>query len=265
MKYLNTTVIVLIFGAIIFAGIHRSTGITGRTNKTNQGGCTCHSAEPDNSVTVQVSGPDTLVKGQTAEYQITLTGGPGVLGGFNVASSVGVLAPVDNSAQLLSSELTHTSPKNFSGGSAIWNFTLTAADQVYTDTLFSASNSVNGDGVNSSLDRWNFGQKFVVYVVDQTTSIENEELIPNSFMLKQNYPNPFNPSTKISWSSTTSGHHTLKIYDITGNEVATLVDEFMPAGNNEVEFNASNFSSGVYFYKLVAGNQTETKKMILMK
>lgn len=265
MKYVNTLVIVLIFGVIIFAGIHRSTGITGRTNKTNQGGCTCHSPEPDNSVNVQVSGPDTLVKGQTAEYQITLSGGPAVLGGFNVASAIGVLSPVDNSAQLLSSELTHTSPKSFSGGSVTWNFTLTAADQVYTDTLFSASNSVNGDGFNSSLDRWNFGQKFVVYVVDQTTSIENEELTPNSFMLKQNYPNPFNPSTKISWSSTTSGHHTLKIYDITGNEVATLVDEFMPAGNNEVEFNASNFSSGVYFYKLVAGNQTETKKMILMK
>jgi hypothetical protein len=265
MKYVNTLAIVLIFGVIIFAGIHRSTGITGRTNKTNQGGCTCHSPEPDNSVNVQVSGPDTLVKGQTAEYQITLSGGPAVFGGFNVASAIGVLSPVDNSAQLLSSELTHTSPKSFSGGSVTWNFTLTAADQVYTDTLFSASNSVNGDGFNSSLDRWNFGQKFVVYVVDQTTSIENEELIPNSFMLKQNYPNPFNPSTKISWSSATSGHHTLKIYDITGNEVATLVDEFMPAGNNEVEFNANNFSSGVYFYKLVAGNQTETKKMILMK
>lgn len=265
MKYLNTIVLVLIMGIIIVAGIQRSTGITGKTNKTNQGGCTCHSPEPDNSVTVQVSGPDTLVKGQTAEYQITLTGGPAVLGGFNVASAIGLLSPVDNSAQLLSSELTHTSPKSFSGGSASWSFTLTAADQVYTDTLFSASNSVNGDGVNSSLDRWNFGQKFVVYVIDQTTSIENEELIPNSFMLKQNYPNPFNPSTKISWSSTTSGHHTLKIYDITGKEVATLVDEFMPAGNNEVEFNASNFSSGVYFYKLFTGNQTETKKMILMK
>lgn len=278
MKYVNTLAIVLIFGVIIFAGIHRSTGITGRTNKTNQGGCTCHSPEPDNSVNVQVSGPDTLVKGQTAEYQITLSGGPAVFGGFNVASAIGVLSPVDNSAQLLSSELTHTSPKSFSGGSVTWNFTLTAADQVYTDTLFSASNSVNGDGFNSSLDRWNFGQKFVVYVVDQTTSIENEELIPNSFMLKQNYPNPFNPSTTISYRLKQRGYVKLYVYDIKGELVSVLVNNNQEAGFYEVEFTTNNLlpttnnlASGIYIYQIMIRSEnnipvfTDMKKMIFLK
>jgi hypothetical protein len=265
MKILSTSLIILIFSAIIFAGIHRFTGISGRTNKTNQGGCTCHSPEPDNSVTVQVSGPDTLVRGQTGEYIITLSGGPAVQGGFNVASSVGVLAPADNTAKLLDSELTHTSPKNFAGGSVSWNFTFTAANQIYTDTLFSASNSVNGDGFNSALDRWNFGQKLVVHVIEQPSSVDDDKFTLSDFTLNQNYPNPFNPSTMISWNSSIGSHNTLKIYDVKGNEVATLVDEFKPAGSYEIEFNANNLSSGVYFYKLLTGNISETRKMILLK
>jgi len=269
MKILNIPVIVLIFGAIIFAGIQRSTGISGRTNKTNQGGCTCHSPEPDNNVNVQITGPDTLVKGQTAEYQITLTGGPAVQGGFNIASSIGALAPVDNSAKILNSELTHTGPKSFSGGSVSWTFTLTAADQVYTDTIFSASNSVNGDGFNSTLDRWNFGQKFVIHVVDPATSVDNDKINVESFVLKQNYPNPFNPSTRIQYTIGNRGMVSLKVYDLTGNEIATLVNESKEAGSYQVEFDAAgggrNLSSGVYFYKLIAGNYSETKKMILIK
>jgi hypothetical protein len=266
MKYANTLLIVLIFGAIIFAGIQRSTGITGRTNKTNLGGCTCHSPEPDNNVTVQITGPDTLVKGETGQYQITLSGGPAVKGGFNVASKLGTLAPVDNSAQLLNSELTHTSPKIFSSGSVSWSFTLTAANQAYVDTIFSASNSVNGDGFNSALDRWNFGQKFAVQVIDQPSAIDDDLNTLKDFTLNQNYPNPFNPSTKISWQSSVAGHQTLKVYDVTGKEVATLVDEYKPAGSYNVQFTINNeLSSGVYFYKLQAGDFVETKKMILMK
>ena len=86
---------------------------------------------------------------------------------------------------------------------------------------------------------------------------------PNSFALSQNYPNPFNPSTKISWQSPVSGWQTLKVYDILGNEVATLVNEFREAGSYEVEFsanggsasgrNASQLTSGVYIYKISAG------------
>jgi photosystem II stability/assembly factor-like uncharacterized protein len=85
------------------------------------------------------------------------------------------------------------------------------------------------------------------------------------FNLGQNYPNPFNPSTRISWRSPVSGWQTLKLFDVLGNEVATLVDEYKPAGVYEVEFIADKLSSGVYFYNLQAGDFTETKKMLLIR
>jgi TctA family transporter len=88
--------------------------------------------------------------------------------------------------------------------------------------------------------------------------------IPDKLKLDQNYPNPFNPTTKISWQSSISGRHTLKIYDVLGNLVATLVDEDRPAGNYDITFDASSLSSGVYFYKLQIGSYIETKKMILL-
>ena len=105
-----------------------------------------------------------------------------------------------------------------------------------------------------------------------TTSIEieNVENPVNSYTLNQNYPNPFNPSTKISWQSPEGSWQTLKIYDMLGNEVATLVDEYKPAGKHEIEFSfmsgsRSDISSGIYFYRLQAGSFIGTKKMVLMK
>jgi photosystem II stability/assembly factor-like uncharacterized protein len=89
--------------------------------------------------------------------------------------------------------------------------------------------------------------------------------LPTEFLLYQNYPNPFNPTTKISWQSPVGSWQTLKIYDLLGNEIATLVDEEKPAGKYEVEFNASNLPSGVYFYRLQAGSFNKIKKMILIK
>jgi len=96
---------------------------------------------------------------------------------------------------------------------------------------------------------------------------------PNSFLLSQNYPNPFNPSTVISYQLPVIGFVTLKVYDILGREVTTLVDEEKPAGEYEVEFNASNLTSrqgsaltsGIYFYQLKAGDFIETRKMVLLK
>ena len=95
--------------------------------------------------------------------------------------------------------------------------------------------------------------------------------VPTNFKLEQNYPNPFNPSTKISWQSPVSDWQTLKVYDLLGREVATLVDEYRDAGNYEVDFpsvetlHATSLPSGVYFYQLKTGDYIETKKMILLK
>ncbi|MBK7230423.1 MAG: T9SS type A sorting domain-containing protein [Ignavibacteriales bacterium] len=94
---------------------------------------------------------------------------------------------------------------------------------------------------------------------------EKYNSIPEKFSLTQNYPNPFNPSTKISWQSPVSGHHSLKIYDVLGSEVATLVNQEQNAGNYNVDFNAKHLSSGVYFYQLKSGEFIQTKKMVLLK
>lgn len=106
---------------------------------------------------------------------------------------------------------------------------------------------------------------------EYSNSIEAEILPPAKFSLEQNYPNPFNPSTTIKYSIPDVGtglavsNVTLKVFDVLGNEVATLVNEVKPAGNYKVEFNASNLATGVYYYKIIAGDFVQTKKMILLK
>ncbi|GMU96120.1 glucoamylase family protein [Ignavibacterium album] len=109
------------------------------------------------------------------------------------------------------------------------------------------------------------------FTPDSTTSVGDETNVINEFELYQNYPNPFNPTTKISWQSAVSGWQTLKVYDVLGREVATLVDEYREAGKYEIEFNSVetrrgvSLPSSIYFYQLRSANFTETKKMILMK
>jgi hypothetical protein len=94
---------------------------------------------------------------------------------------------------------------------------------------------------------------------------ESDNIPPTEFVLEQNYPNPFNPSTVISYRLPVISKVTLKVYDILGREVVTLVNEEQPAGNYEVEFNSKAISSGIYFYTLQAGSFISTKKMILLK
>ena len=95
--------------------------------------------------------------------------------------------------------------------------------------------------------------------------VDPTKSIPTSFTLSQNYPNPFNPSTVIRFSVTKPSFVILKVYDVLGREIKTLVDEEKPAGTYEVTFNASTLPSGVYVYRLQAGTFIETKKMVLMK
>jgi hypothetical protein len=104
-----------------------------------------------------------------------------------------------------------------------------------------------------------------LYKYEPTSVKDRNSNIADNFRLYQNYPNPFNPTTKISWQSPVSSWQTLKIYDALGNKVTTLVDEYKPAGTFEIEFNASNLSSGIYFYQIKADNFMETKKMILLR
>jgi len=101
------------------------------------------------------------------------------------------------------------------------------------------------------------------------TAVEQQNggsnILPSNFSLKQNYPNPFNPTTTIQYSIPQHSNVTLKVYDILGNEVATLVNEEKERGIYSVSFDASQLSSGMYLYRLQAGSFIETKKMILVK
>lgn len=102
--------------------------------------------------------------------------------------------------------------------------------------------------------------------VEKVVSVEDQgEIVVNGYKLSQNYPNPFNPTTKINFELSASGFTTLKIYDMLGNEVATLVQNELTAGSHSVNFNAANLASGTYLYQLNVNGTRITNKMILLK
>ena len=152
----------------------------------------------------------------------------------------------------------------------------TWTQQVAPDSL-----AINDICFTDSLHGFAVGNKGAIlkYIPPVVNSVENNEEMPLSFYLYQNYPNPFNPSTKIKYKIFSVGTSFMKfvklrVYDILGNEIATLVNEEQPPGNYEVEFNshsglpsgeARNLPSGVYFYRLQAGTYTKTMKMLLLK
>lgn len=120
------------------------------------------------------------------------------------------------------------------------------------------SYSVNGIPItNSKVVNYNLG------TVIGVTNISNET--PDKYKLSQNYPNPFNPATKISFSIPKQGFVNMKVYDILGKEVMTLVNEIKQAGSYDVNFNGSNFASGVYFYRIESDNFVDIKRMMLIK
>ena len=102
-------------------------------------------------------------------------------------------------------------------------------------------------------------------VSNNTTAVSNTKQAPLNYSLLQNYPNPFNPSTVISYQIPKQSNVELEIYDILGDKITTLVNKVEPAGNHNVKFNAANLASGIYLYRLQAGNFTQTKKLMLIK
>jgi V8-like Glu-specific endopeptidase len=148
---------------------------------------------------------------------------------------------------------------------------------------FESVDFVDGNGTTTEPNAYSYSDKNLsvgtcVYRLKQidfdgtfsySKTIEVEIASPSSFALEQNFPNPFNPSTVINYQLPFGNNVTLKVYDILGNEVAVLVDEYKPAGEYEVEFGVSSgiseLVSGIYFYQLRAGDFIQTKKMLLVK
>ena len=100
---------------------------------------------------------------------------------------------------------------------------------------------------------------------DPITGIADEGVVPEKYELSQNYPNPFNPETVISYSIPKTEEVSLVVYNLIGEEIARLIDESKHSGNYTVEWNASNVASGIYFYRLQAGDFIQTRKMVLLK
>lgn len=105
----------------------------------------------------------------------------------------------------------------------------------------------------------------ICLIISPLTGVGNISSVPDKYSLSQNYPNPFNPITRINYSISRPGLVTLVIFDALGRQVSELVNEYKNAGNHIVEFNASCYSSGVYYYKMVSGDFSDTKKMIVIK
>jgi len=134
------------------------------------------------------------------------------------------------------------------------NHTENIVDTAPTYTLETQFGSINP----AFYDAWDYDAK------GPATSVfdENQPLV---FALAQNYPNPFNPSTRIQYAIPAQAKVVLKIYNVVGQEVATLVDEVLPAGVHSARFDASSLATGVYMYRLTAGDFTSVKKMMLLK
>ncbi len=167
----------------------------------------------------------------------------------------------------------------------IYAVTVDAGDNVYVSTwaggVFASADmgvtwhplGMGGFGVSSMVLNPQSNYLYVgtsngaLYMINSiATGVEGEsQVLPTEFMLMQNYPNPFNPATSISYALPKSEKVTLKVYDILGSEVATLVNEMQPAGNHVINFDARRLSSGVYFYRIQAGNFTQVKKMVLIR
>jgi photosystem II stability/assembly factor-like uncharacterized protein len=144
-------------------------------------------------------------------------------------------------------------------GGATWDLLTTSAKDFQFQGAESWGISFDNDIIYSN-DGWQTSTVQFSF----TVGVQDEHKLVN-FNLSQNYPNPFNPSTSLQYAIGSRQFVTLKVFDLLGREVATLVNEEKPAGEYEVEFDGSDITSGIYFYQLIAGEFTETKKMILIK
>jgi len=254
MKKIYAIVFITIFVTVVLA---RAT-YTGYTRKSGNVGCNCHGSSANSAITVEIAGPTQVQVGSTTTYTVTISGGSGSKVCVDIAASAGTLKAFDSALKLSGTELITNGTKTYSGGKYTYSFNYVAPSVAGSQTIYAT-------GLSSTNSGWNFAPDKTISVV-AATDVEDLSL-PREFGLDQNYPNPFNPETTISYKLTIPSMVSLKVYDMLGNEVATLVDEFKPAGTFNAKFSISNFqlASGVYLYKLTAGSFMETKKMLLMK
>lgn len=229
-------------------------GIAQRTLKTTTAGCgSCHAF--NTSTTGSFTGPDTVTAGQTVSFTLTYTGTNSGAYGVDIAAKTGILAPGSSSTylKLLSDELVQKSGLSVT----TLTFSYTAPSAPGKDTLFATV-------VKGHSGRWNWIPNKGI-VVKLATGITKEEGIVSGYSLNQNYPNPFNPVTRIGFSIPKSEFVSISVFDIEGREVAKVLNTALQAGNYSVEWKADKITSGVYYYRIKAGDFSQTKSMIVLK
>jgi hypothetical protein len=265
--------IALCLGTLIsFQTIHADPGgRPNRTQKSTQAGCGgCHGSSATPAVVVTISGPDTVVRGVSTEYSVTISGGPAIGSGINIAARTGTLAAVSSTLKLSGTDLVQRSNTAMTGGSVTFRFTYSFNSAETTDTLYATGLSTNSNGGTSG-DQWNWSPKKPLVLVQTATDVREENFHASGYLLGQNYPNPFNPSTSIRYSMPVTGIASVRIYDAGGRLVETLVNELLSPGSYERTWNASGLSSGVYYARLEVWtggsgrSYAQTRKILLMK
>ncbi len=261
-------------------------GISGTTKRpgSSQGdpGCICHNeTQPTPSVHVFFQGASSVRMNDTLTLKLKVTGGPDSAAGCNISSYYGrlITTPLDSALQLREefyyygtpdsirkNELTHRYPKRPVNDTITFIFKYIAPSMAnIVDTLYANGNSVIIDS-DPHDDNWNFAPNKTINIT--TVGVNNENSFVKDFKLEQNFPNPFNPATKINFTLDKAALVTLKVFDLNGKEVSSLINEKnYGVGNYSINFDAAkyNLNSGVYFYKLEANGFSEVRKMMLIK
>ena len=253
--YLFLTFIFISFIALSYSGLYNHpTEILGGT-ELNGNGCVCHSLERDYDVSVWVEGPDTLVAGKTGQYKMFLTGGPAEAGGYNVAGRFGIMNTIDSLSKWdyrTPNELIQAFPLVFPSTSdtIFWPFEYTATDSADTDTIYSVGLSLVFDGIPDSLDRWNFGTKFQIVVIEDVVPVELISFtaiqVNNSVQLKwitasETNNMGFEVERQVHSSQSSVGNWSRVGY-VEGNGTTTESKDYL--------FIDNNISAGSYSYRL---------------
>jgi len=233
-------------------------GTSGHTKKSNNNGCgSCHSAGTVNNAIF--SGPDTVYKGQTVLYTLTINKNNSGNGGVDIAALNGLL---DTSFQcafikILNGELVHINPIPITSSITLY-FKYIAPNYVGTDTLYGTFDV----GYPGS---WRWVPNKVINIRQPSGIGGYSE--PVHYELYQNYPNPFNPYTIISYSLKYNTFVNLDVYNIEGKFIASLISEYQKSGRYSIPFTISKYpiSSGIYYYRLATDRSSEVKTMVLIK
>ena len=239
-------------------------GVVGKTLKTIKTGCDCHGKSATPSVNVAIAGPDNVEPGKSATYTLTISGGPAVKAGCNIATRFGTLAAISTQLKVSNRELTHRSAITVSGGTLSMQFTYTAPMTGTVDTIFANGNSVDGNG-NENGDAWNWAPSKIITLSASTTGTDNTGVATAPFSLDVNSPNPFRATTDFHFTVGSTTFTTLKVYNLQGAEVATVYSDVAREGAHTVRWNTGSLPAGVYLYRLQSGLFTQTRKLVIAR